>query len=103
MISQPGLFFNQLNLFYLTKRVDVTQYLFIHVHDNKISGKFFFFLSFCLFAISWTAPAAYGDSQARGQIGTVDTGLHQSHSNAGSEPRLQATPQLKAMPDPLTH
>ena len=52
----------------------------------------FFFLVFCLFfvvvAISWAAPAAYGGSQARGRIGAVATGLRQSHSNAGSEPRL---------------
>ena len=60
---------------------------------------FLFFLSFCLFvvvvvAISWAAPAAYGGSQARGRIGDVATGLRQSHSNVGSEPRLQPTPQL---------
>ena len=58
---------------------------------------FFFFLSFL--AISWAAPAAYGGSQARGQIGAAATGLRQSHSNAGSEPRLQPTPQLTATPD----
>ena len=58
------------------------------------------FVYFCLFAISWAAPAAYGGSQARGRIGAVATGLHQSHSNAGSEPRLQPTPQLTATPDP---
>ena len=71
-----------------------------------------FFLFFCLFclvvvvvvvAISWAAPAAYGGSQARGPIGAVATGLRQSHSNAGSEPRLQPTPQLTATPDRLTH
>ena len=49
--------------------------------------------------ISWAAPAAYGGSQARGRIGAVATGLRQSHSNAGSEPRLQPTPQLTATPD----
>ena len=54
---------------------------------------------FCLFAISWAAVAAYGDSQASGRIGAVATGLHQSHSNAGSEPRLQPTPQLMATLD----
>jgi len=48
----------------------------------------FFFFFFCLFAISWATPAAYGGSQARGRIGAVATGLHQSHSNAGSEPCL---------------
>ena len=51
-------------------------------------------------AISWAAPAAYGGSQARGPIRAVATGLCQSHSNAGSEPHLQPTPQLMATPDP---
>ena len=69
---------------------------------------FFFFLSFCLLsfvvvvvvvAISWAAPAAYGGSQARGPTGAIATGLRQSHSNSGSEPRLQPTPQLTATPD----
>ena len=49
----------------------------------------FFFFFFCyLFVISWAAPVAYGGSQARRLIGAVAAGLHQSHSNAGSEPRL---------------
>ena len=70
---------------------------------------FFFFFVFYLFffvvvvvvflAISWAAPAACGGSQARGRIGAVATGLRQSHSNMGSEPRLQPTPQLTATPD----
>ena len=55
---------------------------------------------FCLFAFSRAASAAYGDSQARGLIGAIATSLHQSHSNAGSELRLQPTPQLTATPDP---
>ena len=42
----------------------------------------------CLFAFSGAAPAAYGGSQARDLIGAVVAGLHQSHSNAGSEPSL---------------
>ena len=54
---------------------------------------------FYLFAISWAASEAYGGSQARGLIGAVAAGLHQSHSNLGSEPRLQSTPQLMATPD----
>ena len=67
----------------------------------KKPGPAHFFLSFfCLFAISWAAPTAYGGSQARGRIRAVATVLHQSHSNAGSEPRLQPTPQLTATPDP---
>ena len=49
---------------------------------------------------SRAAPAAYGGSQARGLTGAVATGLHQSHSNAGSEPHLRSTPQLVATLDP---
>ena len=64
--------------------------------DINIHFLFFFFL-FCL---SRAAPVAYGGSQARGRIGAVAASLHQSHSNVGSEPRLQPTPQLIATPDP---
>ena len=67
--------------------------LVIKLHENS-----FFFFS--LFAISWVAPTAYGGSQARDPIGAVAAGLLQSHSSAGSEPRLQPTPQLMATPDP---
>ena len=42
---------------------------------------------------------AYGGSQARDQIGVVVAGLHHSHNNMGSEPRLQSTPQLTAVLD----
>ena len=76
----------------------------ISLNSNKFGNKSipylnnFFFFVFCLFvvvvvvAISWAAPAAYGGSQARGQIRAVATGLRQSHSNAGSELRLRPTP-----------
>ena len=57
------------------------------------------FIYFCLFAFSRATPSAYGCSQARGPIGAVAAGLPQSHRNVGSEPRLQPTPQLMAMPD----
>ena len=63
---------------------------------NSLSFLFIYFLSFVFRA----APEAYGGSQARGPIGAVATDLHQSHSNAGSKPRLRTTPQLTAMPDP---
>ena len=56
----------------------------------------FLFLFFCLL---FRAPLmAYGGSLARGLIGAA--GLCHSHSNAGSDPRLQPTPQLTATPDP---
>ena len=57
-----------------------------------------YFLSF--FFLFKAEPAAYGDSQARGRIGAVATGLRQSHSNSGTESRLQPTPQLTATQDP---
>ena len=61
---------------------------------------FFFFFFFGLFAFSGAASTEYGGSQARGATGAVATGLHQGHSNVGSEPRQRPTPQLTAMPDP---
>ena len=62
----------------------------IHVAANDIIS-FLFLFFFCLFAISWAAPAAYGGSQARDRIGAVAAGLRQS--NTGSELRLRPTPQ----------
>ena len=56
-----------------------------------------FFFFFCLFVISRAAPVAYGGSQAISLIRAVAIGLCQSHR---SEPRLQPTSQLTAMPDP---
>ena len=66
--------------------------------ENDILSQFFCFCFFCLFR---AAPAAYGDSQDRGQIRAVAACLRQSHSNVGSKPRLQSTPQLTATPDPV--
>ena len=51
----------------------------------------FFSLAFLLFR---AAPAAYGSSQARGQIRDVAAGLCHSHSNAGSKLHLQPIPWL---------
>ena len=60
-----------------------------------LSASFFFFPAF--FSLM-AEPVAPGSSQARGQIGASAAGLH--HSNAGSKPCLQLTPQLTAIPDP---
>ena len=68
-----------------------------HEFDIDILSFFSFFFLFCLFQ---AASVAYGGSQAKGLIGAVAAGLHQSHSNARSEPHLQLTPQLMAMLDP---
>ena len=54
-----------------------------------------YYLSSVTISVTWAfqtlcfcraAPAACGGSQARGRIGTVVTGLHHSHSHAGSKP-----------------
>ena len=61
-------------------------------------------IHYAVYLFSFLAtPAAYGSPQARGRIGAADTGLHHSHRNVGSKPRLQTTPRLTAtpIPDPL--
>ena len=58
-----------------------------HLHGFTIS----FFLR--------ATPAAFGGSQARGLVRGMTADVHHSHSNAGSELRLQPTPQLRATPD----
>ena len=86
--------------------MSTTHKCFIQYSTNEIiivtCKRFFFcffwvFLSFCHFL---GHSRSSGGSQARGPIGAVAAGLHQSHSNSGSERRLQPTPQLTAMPDP---
>ena len=67
---------------------------------NPFSFLFFFLFLFGLFAFSRAAPAAYRGSQARGPVGAVAAGPHQSHSSARSELHLRPTPQLMAVPDP---
>ena len=70
------------------------------VFSDFIDLRFYLFPGFfCLFAISWAAPASYGGSQARGPIRAVAAGLRQNHSNTGSKPCLRPTPQLTATPD----
>lgn len=58
---------------------------------NKIKSVFFFFFSFSFFLMA--APAAYGRSQDRGQIGVAAASLCHSlchsHSNAGSKPQSE--------------
>ena len=67
-------------------------FLFTHSLVNPFFGPFLSFFP--------ANPAAYGDSQARGQIRATAAGLHHSHSNAGSEWSLQPTPQATAVPNP---
>ena len=67
--------------------------------EHLFCMSFFLFFFFFVFFLFKAAPAAYGGSQARDLIGAVAAGLHHSHNNVGSEPHLQPTPQLTAMPD----
>ena len=53
-------------------------------------GFLFVFWGFFL-PFSRATPMSYGGSQARGWIGAAAAGLRHSHSNVGSEPRLQHT------------
>ena len=52
------------------------------------------------FFLPGASHMAYGSFQTRGQIGATNASLCHSHSNAGSKPHLQPTPQLMAMLDP---
>ena len=60
----------------------------------------FFIIIIIIFAFSRATPMAHGGSQARGLIGAVAAGHSHSHSNEGSEPSLQSTPELMASLDP---
>ena len=73
-------------------------YFYLHVSNLFAHDHLFIYLFIYLFILFRAAPTAYGSSQVRGLIRAA--GLYQSHSNAGSEPNLQHTPQLMAMPDP---
>ena len=54
-------------------------------HNYFLLSFFLFFFVFCLFRAT---SVAYKGSQARGQIGAIDAGLHHSHGNTESEPHL---------------
>ena len=64
---------------------------FTSIGTRAAAVEFFFFRA---------AGEAYGSFQARGQIGIAAPSLHHSHNNTGSEPHLQPTLKLTAMPDP---
>ena len=58
------------------------------------------FYLFIYFAFSRATPAASGGSQARGLIGAIATGLHHSHSNAGS--KLHHSSRQRRILNPLS-
>ena len=59
----------------------------------------FFVFVFCFFLFR-AAPAAYGSSQAKGQIPAIAAALCHCHSHTRSGLRLRAIPQLTATQDP---
>ena len=67
--------------------------------DNVCTRKASLFVLFCLVFFR-AAPAAYGGSQARGQIRATAAGLHHNPGNTGSESHLRPTAQLTATLDP---
>ena len=74
-------------------------FAFAQIEYLNLSLRFVFYLFVC-FLLLGAVLAVHGGSQARGPIGVVAAGLHQSHSNVGSEPSLRPTPRLPATPDP---
>ena len=68
-----------------------------HRHCSGRVEVYFIYLFILLFR---AAPEAHAGSQARGLTGATVANLCHSHSNAGSKPHLQPTPQLTATPDP---
>ena len=61
---------------------------------------FIYLFIYCLFPFLGPLLLHMEVPRPRGQIGAIAAGLRQSHSNEGSEPCLQPTPQLRATPDP---
>ena len=76
---------------YIYVYVYIFMYIHIHTHTHTHTA-FTVSFSFC----GGVAPAAYGSSQVRGQIGAAAADLHHSHGNAESEPHFQPTQQLVA-------
>ena len=64
-------------------------------HVPFLPSDFFFFSIFLR-----AAPAAYGSSWARGQVGAVAADLGHSHDNTRSQWQLRPTPHLMATQDP---
>ena len=65
----------------------VNKYKYILVFILKYILKIFSPI-LCLLFFFRAKPAAYGSSQARGQIGAIAAGLNHSHSNLGLELHL---------------
>ena len=73
------------------QKIVIFVYSNIATFPSVISSFFFFglFVFLPFFFFPRAAPLAHGDSQARGLIRAVATGLCQNHSNVGSKTHLQ--------------
>ena len=81
----------------LSINMNFMQTIFLHcLYSITWNIRFFFFF------LVFLGPhlRTYGGSQPRGPLEAIAAGLHQSHSNLGSELCLRPIPQLMAMPDP---
>ena len=77
----------RMSFFQIHQNSDI--WVFIHAHIPRCSLQHnLFFIYFFVFGLFRAEPTTYGNSQARGRIGAVPTGLRHSHSNARSEPHL---------------
>ena len=70
-------------------------------HNN--SYLFIYLFAYLFIYLFRAAVSAYGGSQAKGQIGAVVAGLHHSHSNVRSEPRLWPYNTAHSNTGSLTH
>ena len=80
-----------MNYYSFNIRISVLLFFKHPFHQVLVFFAVVFVFFFCLFRATL---AAYGNSQARGQMATAVASLHHSHSN------VQPTPQLTATPDP---
>ena len=88
----------------LAEVVSFVVFVCLALRSDYVNNNLYFLAIFLLFNFYFllftAAPAACGNSQARGQIGGAAASLHHSHGNAGSQPSLGPTLQLAATPDP---
>ena len=75
-------------VFFLIKACALFFFLFCFCRSNTLAQFVDYHLESMSFGGGGAASAAYGSSQARGQIGPPAARLHHSHSDAGSEPHF---------------
>ena len=77
-----------------------TGYYLILIFVKQVGERLYLSLFFFFGLVFRALPTANGRSQAKGRIRATAATLHHSHSNGGSKPRLQPTPQSTATLDP---